>query len=225
MEPISRKKLDYRGLSFVETSLSFWSKKGIQEFIRSGLASDFVKAIRSHDFDMEKTCKVLRSLEYFGCAYDDEVSLPQALQIISLAPTSDTREWNHFFGLLTTLSANSKYFEEKDFSWVERDLIRKLIGLAPINPIYPNVQKNSTDVVCRRTGHCSVWTGPEKGYRYATTEEVSVRVVQELDIVVMYIHNHGWVSVKISGNNKIIDGVVATQFFHNNVFYIPLVKI
>lgn len=225
MEPKKHKELDYRDLSFVEASLSFWSKKGIQGFIRSGLASDFVKAIRSHGFDMEKTCKILRALEYFGCAYDDEVSLPQALQIISLAPTNNTKEWNHFFGMLTTLSANSKYFEEKDFSWVERDSIRKLIGLEPINPIYPNVKKDAGDIVCRRTGHCSVWVEPEKGYRYATDEEVSVLIVQKLDVVVMYLPNYGWTIIKTSGNVKIADVVGAHSFFHNNVFYIPLVKL
>ncbi|MCF7844175.1 hypothetical protein K9M47_04810 [Candidatus Gracilibacteria bacterium] len=112
------------------------------------------------------------------------------------------------------------------FTHEDSDLIRKLIGLEPINPIYPNVQKDSGDIVCLRTGHCSVWFDPPNGYRYATDKEVSVRITHELDIVIMYFPNYGWARIKSSGNReKPVDGVAATQFFHNNVFYIPLVKV
>lgn len=232
MEPKKKSELLVDDLQTVVTSLRFWSRRGIQGFLSTGLAHDFVEAIKSEGFSITKACKGLMSLEYYGCSYENNISLLQALRIPALAPMDNQKGWNYFFDMISVLGSNSNYFEERHltFSWKDRDAVRVAIGLESINKIYKQeyevyTHKMPHDVYFRRTGHCAAWSKPEDGYRYAKLEEVPIRAIKELDLVVVHIDKYGWAKVGTTDEEIRHDGVAAHEFFHNNVFYVPLVKI
>lgn len=223
MESNKREELTCTNLSYAENALSFWVRKAIQGFIDSGIAQDLAQAVRSDSFSLEKTVRGIRSLKQYGCSDDLDVTLEQALTVMSQAPANNSKEWEHFFDLMIALSANSKFFVEKSFSWETRDLVRTLIGLPSLHSVYKNT--DGDEVLFQMTGYCPVWVEEPKGYRYADTREIPVQAVKDLDCVVTHIYRYGWVILKRQGKDIHIAGKPTRHFFLNKAFCIPLVKI
>lgn len=224
MEPNVQKELTYLDLSFAESAFSFWSKKSMQGLLESGLVHDFAKAVSDDGFDMNKACKSIRSLNYLGSVNNRDVSLSQAVKVMSIAPKDTAMEWRNFFDLIITISANSMYFEDKIFSWVECDIVRQAIGLKPINPVYKN--KEDEDVILRHASHCNVWNYPDEGYRYATIDEIPIVAVEELPCFVSSIKSrYRWVRLVVVDKKIQVQELNTDNFFHQKEAYIPLIKI
>lgn len=222
MEPNSKKEPTYRELSNAASAFSFWSRRSIQGLVEGGYLKDFAQAVRSKGFDLNKACARIKTLEQFGCEYDEPVSLKQAMKVILQAPTDNFEEIFNFLSIITTLSANSKFFEGRPFSWETRDLIRTLIGLPSLHTVHKNGE--GEEVLFRMTGRCPIWAKAPKGYRYAGTWEIPIQAVQDLDCVVAFIPNHGWSILKKQGQDIHPAGKVNEQFFLTYDFCIPLVK-
>lgn len=219
-------------LSAAEASLCFWTKESFQGFLESGLVHDFIEASKDTQADLSSRNVKLILLEIFKdskpCDCQSNVSLAQALKILSIAPSNNATAWNKFFGLVNSLGLRSGWFSHHKTSWAERDVIRVAIGLESINKIYKQeypFYTHKNDVFLIKTGHCAVWVRPPAGYRYAELEEVPTQAVKDLDLVVVYVHNFGWARLGTEGEDVKHDGVVAHNFFHNNVFYVPLIRI
>lgn len=222
MEPNSKKEPTYRELSNAASAFSFWSRRSIQGLVEGGYLKDFAQAVRSKGFDLNKACARIKTLEQFGCEYDEPVSLKQAMKVILQAPTDNFEEIFNFLSIITALSANSKFFEGRPFSWETRELIRTLIGLPSLHTVYKNGE--GEDVLFQTTGRCSLWVEAPKGYRYAETGEIPMHAFQDIDCIVAFIPKYGWSMLKKRGEDIRIEGRVNDQFFLEHTFCIPLIR-
>lgn len=233
MEP-NESTTSYDDLTQVITALSFWSKESMQKFLESGLPSDIKQMVSmpSIDFEIfriEDTYRFLidnfRSSSPASIHNQSKVTLSQALKLFEFAPR-DRIEWTNFFRVMSALGQRSNFFAIRGVNFEERDSIRVLMGLSPINPVYKN--DKGKEVVFRKTGHCNIWEKPPAGYRYAYIHEVPVGTIEVIDSFVVVHRNSGhynWKKLSIVDGDIRTGDIDAAMFFHNNVLYVPLVKV
>ena len=234
MEPVES-TTSYNDLIQVITALSFWSKESMQKFLESGLPNDVKEAtlIQGVDVSIKDTYRFL--IDDFCDAspaslrHQSEATLSQAIKLFDFAPR-DNIGWTNFFRIMSALGQRSHFFSFCGVTFEERDRLRGLMGLSPINPILKN-QTNGIEIVFRRTGHCNykVWENVPAGYRFADKEELDGVLIPEEIKKVGYVFLKPTfcrvVSLLDFRQNEIVEYVDVYEFFHNNVFYIPLVKL
>lgn len=229
MEPL-RKPITVNDLSGLTHAVQNWSQKGFQTFLESGFASDIREGLRSQEFDFHKVlifCSGLSKKVQWDWADDQRATFPQFQKLLSCAPVEDRVAWGEFCMLVFQLSCSVTWWETTASTWEKRDEFRHVLGLKALNPILQSTLNSDLKIIFKSAGHCSVWKKPPTGYRYATLEELtSVKLEDGFFDTIMVGTKKCWEIYKHQDfeipDFRIID---PTDFFHDNVFKIPLVKI
>ncbi len=193
-----------------------FSKQRIRKLTKSPLLPDLAQSIRKGLYDRENVGHVLFSqkLKY------RVVDKPRIEAIIDLAnriPHDDLRVWNEVCYAIARISPTVL---RAYAHWDRRDDLRmRALGLNPLNPISRN-EEAGVDVIFKTAGHDLARDHEYPGYRFATIKEAQgtdfAKTQGPKDIVVLENRNAFFLN-----GTRIED---TFSFFHNCIYYIPIVK-